>query len=101
MMTGLLRQRKLPQIAFVDDKLTQELNKKIKGESSKEVFPEHEFIASSLRIGLKLNDLKELSYVDVMKILLSFLPGEEKKYKKATQADWDRLALSQSISIFL
>jgi hypothetical protein len=47
-----------------------------------------------LRIGLTLNDLKELSYVDVMKILLSFLPGEEKKYKKATQADWDRLALS-------
>lgn len=40
-----------------------------------------------------MNDLKELTYIDAMKILLSFIPEkeEENKYRKATQADWDRL----------
>ena len=80
-MIGLLRQRNLPQIAFVDEELSKELDKRIKTkETTKEPFPEHEFIASCLRVGLSLNDLKELTYIDCMKILLSFL-GEENKEK--------------------
>lgn len=90
-MIGLLRQRNLPQIAFVDEELSKELDKRIKtNENTKEPFPEHEFIASCLRVGLSLNDLKELTYIDCMKILLSFL-GEENKEKIATQRDIDKL----------
>ena len=91
MTIGLLRQRNLPQVAFADEKLSKELDKRLKtNTSTKEVFPEHEFIASCLRVGLSLNDLKELTYIDCMKILLSFLGGENKE-KLATQKDIDKL----------
>ena len=85
-MIGLLRQRNLPQIAFADEELSKELDKRIKTkETTKEPFPEHEFIASCLRVGLSLNDLKELTYIDCMKILLSFL-GEEKRAERFGQS---------------
>lgn len=81
----------MPYLAFADEELSKELDKKIKTNvSTKEPFPEHEFIASCLRVGLSLNDLKELTYIDCMKILLSFL-GEENKEKIATQKDIDKL----------
>ena len=38
-----------------------------------------------------INDLKELEYKDVAKIMLCFVETK-KKPKKATQADWDKLA---------
>ena len=58
-----------------------------------EVFPEHEFVASCLRIGLTITDLKELTYVDVMKILYSFLEKNKKEYNKTTQADIDKFLM--------
>lgn len=80
----------MPLIAFVDEKLSEELEK-INGDSKTEsLFPEHEFLASCLRVGLTISDLKELTYVDVMKILLAFI-GERKPEKKATQNDIDKL----------
>ena len=92
MMTGLQRQRNLPQIAFVDEELFKELDKKFKGNSkSEEIFVEHEFIASCLRIGLSISDLKELTYVDVMKILLSFIQDSKPQKNMATQSDIDKL----------
>ena len=66
------------------------MDKRIKVKNDrKEIFPEHEFIASCLRIGLALSDLKELTYIDVMKILLTFLPDETGN--KASQKDIDKL----------
>lgn len=38
-----------------------------------------------------------MKFVDAMKILVSFAETEEKptsKFREATQADWDRLAMS-------
>ena len=66
---------------------------KIKGDNNRTIFPEHEFMASCLRIGLSISDLEKLTYVDVMKILFSFADTNNKKttIRKATQADWDKL----------
>ena len=46
-------------------------------------------------MNLTIQDLKQMTYVDVMKVLLSFLPEDKVEkigYRKATQEDWDRLA---------
>ncbi len=55
------------------------------------MFPEHSFISSCLRVGITINDLKLLTYVDVMKILLSFIDTKETNTKNATQRDIDKL----------
>lgn len=79
----------------MNDEVSEELKKLSSGDEEEATFPEHSFIATCLRVGLTINDLKEMTYVDVMKILLSFMPRkseeEENGYRKATQADWDRL----------
>ena len=54
------------------------------------MFPEHEFLASCLRVGLHISDLKELTYIDVMKILLTFIDSKPRR-KEATQKDIDML----------
>ena len=61
----------------------------MKGESTISAFPEHEFIGTCIKFGMSIQDLKQLTYVDVMKILYTQI---EKKTKRATQSDWDRLA---------
>lgn len=53
---------------------------------------EHYFIASCLKMGLRLDDLKQLKYKDVAKIMLCFVDNEEFDSRRATQSDWDRLA---------
>lgn len=55
------------------------------------MFPEHEFLGSCLRIGLHISDLKELTYVDVMKIFLTFIGDKNGNKKEATQTDIDKL----------
>lgn len=57
------------------------------------MFPEHEFLVTCLRIGLKIEDLKILTYVDVLKILISFFDNdkEEDGIKMATQEDIQNL----------
>ena len=58
-------------------------------------FPEHSFLLACLRLGLTIQDLKQLTYVDVMKIFLSIEKPKNGKKKEigrpATQADIDRL----------
>lgn len=85
----------MPWIAFVDEELSTELKKLSSGNEEEPIFPEHSFIATCLRAGLTMKDLKSMTYVDVMKILLSFISPkskeEENGYRKATQADWDKL----------
>lgn len=65
------------------------------GDSSEEaLFPEHSFLLACLRLGLKIQDLKSLTYIDVMKIFLSIerteKNEEEQLERPATQADIDR-----------
>ena len=68
----------------------------MQGDSEKVLFPEHHFLLACFRLGLTIQDLKFLTYVDIMKIFLSVEAKKEEKtkYKEATQADWDRLANS-------
>lgn len=56
------------------------------------LFEEHNFIASCLKMGMSIQDLKELEYKDIAKIMLCYTDEPKKKPKKATQADWDKLA---------
>ena len=71
----------------MDKKVFSELEK-INGNNNEEsLFPEHEFITTCLRIGLRIEDLKQLTYVDVLKILISFIGKNDKKedgVRKAT-----------------
>ena len=60
---------------------------------------DYDFIATCLRIGLRIEDLKDLEYKEVAKILICYSRNERKtnkktKYRKATQDDWDRFASS-------
>lgn len=68
------------------------MNKLPKTEESK-ALEEHLFIATSLKIGLTIQDLKELEYKDVVKIMLCFVQeNKTKSVNTATQKDWDKLA---------
>ena len=80
----------MPLAHFVDEELIAEL-KKIPNKNENEALEEHQFIANCLKMGLSLEDLKELEYKDVAKIMLCFLDKKDKP-RKATQADWDALA---------
>lgn len=57
-----------------------------------EALEEHNFIANCLKIGLRIEDLKQLTYKDVAKIMLCFSDNKQRKSRKATQSDWDKLA---------
>lgn len=81
----------MPRIAFVDEELSKELKKIKNNTNEKEVFPEHEFVASCLRIGLSISDLKQMTYVDVMKILLAYIGYAKTDNKTATKKDIDLL----------
>lgn len=74
----------------MDKELIEELEKR-KSRDSEVLFEEHSFIASALKIGLTIQDLKELEFVDVAKIMLCYL-DTQRETKRATQADWDKLA---------
>lgn len=56
------------------------------------LFPEYHFIGTCLQVGLTITDLEKMTYVEVMKILLTLTEKKTSKYKKATQSDWDKLA---------
>ena len=70
--------------------MSKELSKIKEKSNYKEIFPEHEFLGSCLRVGLHIADLKELTYVDVMKILVTFITDNSTS-KEATQSDIDKL----------
>lgn len=83
--------------SFVDVELYKQMEK-IPSENKEEkvIFPEHNFLAMCIKTGLNINDLKILSYVDALKIIVSFVDFEkapsEERYIEATQKDWDNLA---------
>lgn len=71
--------------------MSEKLDNLKKDTETKEVFPEHEFLGSCLRIGLTVSDLKELTYIDVMKTLYTFIDDKNVGQRKATQSDIDKL----------
>jgi len=86
----------LPSITFVDEEAIKELKKIVKSEEEINLkFPEHDFFATALKIGLTIEDLKELTYVDILKIFISFLQKDKDKTKngvrKATQEEINQL----------
>lgn len=87
----------MPLVAFVDNELYKKLEKiNSNGLDTKEEYPEQEFIASCLRVGITIKDLEKLTYIEAMKVLYSFLENQEdkeRKEKKATQADIDKLLM--------
>lgn len=62
-------------------------------ENIAEEYPEQEFIASCLRVGLTMNDLEKLTYIEIMKVLYSFLEKNKNKERKATQVDIDKFLM--------
>lgn len=82
--------------SFLDEETAKELEKIPNDNNKQSIFPEHEFLRMCLDCGLSTEDLKNLTYIDVVKVLLSAYIGrkEEKtiKFKEATQEDWDKLA---------
>lgn len=86
----------MPSITFVDEEAIKELKKLVRNEEEIELkFPEHDFFATSLKIGLTIEDLKELTYVDILKIFISFLQKDKDKStngaRKATQEEINQL----------
>lgn len=83
----------MPFHHFADKELIEEMKKNNSNSSNNEDddFGDYRFIANCLQIGLKIEDLKSMKYTDVVKILLCFA-DKKRRPKKATQADWDRLA---------
>lgn len=83
---------------FLDAELSEQLEK-IQNNSNEEkaIFPEHNFLYMCIKTGLNINDLKMLSYVDVLKIIVSSLDfgkaTSKTQYIEATQKDWDNLAV--------
>lgn len=80
----------MPSIHFADPELEQELKKLPQGNNEPETMAEHRFIAECLKIGLRLEDLKELELKDVAKIMLCFIDKPKDNVRKATQKDIDR-----------
>ena len=57
-------------------------------EKENDSLEEYQFIANCLKIGLRIEDLKQMKYTDVAKIMLCFADTRS-QYKKATQKDID------------
>lgn len=85
----------------MDKKVFDELEK-INGDKKKNdkesLFPEYEFLATCLRMGLRIDDLKILTYVDVLKIFISFIGKDNETentvqngVREATQEDIKKL----------
>lgn len=86
----------MPSTTFVDEEVIKELKKIVKNEEETELkFPEHDFFATTLKIGLTIEDLRTLTYVDILKIFISFLQKDKDKTingtRKATQEEINQL----------
>lgn len=81
---------------FIDEEVIKELEKIPNNSTKANIFPEHEFLKICLDYNLSIEDLKSLTYVDIIKIFISSYTenkGEKQKiFKEATQEDWDKLA---------
>lgn len=80
---------------FTDEEVSKELEKISNNTTNKSIFPEHSFLLTCLQLKLTIQDLKTLTYIDVMKmfVLTLDLKKEEsnQNYRKATQLDIDKI----------
>lgn len=83
----------MPLVAFADSELYKKIEAINIANEIKEEYPEQEFLASCLRVGITIKDLEELTYIEAIKVLYSFLEKNENKERKATQYDIDKLLM--------
>lgn len=78
--------------SFTDKEVSKQLEEISSDNEEESKFPEHEFLTMCLRFKLTIEDLKILTYIDVIKMLILTLDNtnEDKDYRKATQADIDK-----------
>lgn len=83
----------MPLIPFVDNELINEMKKLPKNNKNEsEALEEHQFIASCLKMGLRIEDLKQFTYKDVVKLMLCFVDKEDSRNtNRATQQDINML----------
>lgn len=79
----------------MDKKVFEELEK-VESDEKSSIFPEHEFLTACLRIGLRIEDLKILTYVDVLKIFITIFndngdKGEGSGTRNATKKDIEKI----------
>ena len=79
----------MPQIAFVDEEVNKELKKLSSGDNQEELFPEHAFLSICIKAGISYEYLKNFTYIDIIKIILSTISDNKNKPHKATQKDID------------
>lgn len=85
---------------FYSQEVKEELEKiKVsKNEDEPIIFQEHTFLNQCLNIGLNIEDMTKLSYVDICKLLIVNMNKAKNlrkpKYKIATTQDWETLAAS-------
>lgn len=82
-------------VNFIDEDVSRKLDKISSNNTEKTVFPEHDFLLTCINLKLTIQDLKILTYIDVIKMLVLTLDivKEDKEYRKATQADIDKLLM--------
>lgn len=80
---------------FTDEEVSKQLDKISNEDTEKSKFPEHEFLIMCLKFKLSIQDLKILTYIDVIKMLILTLDTtkEEGEYRQATQSDIDKLLM--------
>ena len=82
----------LVNLCFINIEVRKDIEKKKKkanNEEKKEKFSEHAFISLCLKMNISISELKIITYVDFLKILVSFLPeiAEENGTRMATQEE--------------
>ena len=80
---------------FTDKQVSERLDEIIDENAEKTKFPEHEFLISCLKFQLTIEDLKILTYIDVIKMLILTFHTikKEETYREATQSDIDKLLM--------
>ena len=82
---------------FTDTEVSKQLEKISSNNTEISKFPEHDFLISCLQLKLTINDLKILTYIDVMKMIILTLntinENTDKQSRKATQSDIDKLLM--------
>lgn len=82
---------------FTDEQVTKEFEKISSDNTQRSIFPEHEFLITCLQLKLTIQDLKILSYIDVMKMSILTLNTVKKdncdETREATQSDIDKLLM--------
>ena len=75
----------------MDQELTKELEKIKTSGNDDTPFPEYAFAISCFKLGITLEDMKTLTWVECMKMIVSNLVAMRETTPKATQDDINKL----------